>query len=184
MPMNKTVLCAPLLGVALLPWALGMLPQAAHAQAQEIDAASVQRCRIIPEAAARLACYDAIALPGIGSRAGWGAPVGPAVRTPSTVPGASATTGSASPLEVFGFEDRPAPGRPDELRSRIVGDVKDFGSGTRFTLENGQVWQIVDTTRGAYDLKNPAVTIERAALGSFMMSIEGVNQNPRVRRIR
>ena len=58
MPMNKTVLCALLAGIA----------GAAAAQAPAVvDLAAVQRCRIIAEATARLACYDAIALPGLGS---------------------------------------------------------------------------------------------------------------------
>ena len=74
--------------------------------------------------------------------------------------------------------------RAEALGSRIVGTVREFGNGTRFTLENGQIWQIVDSTSGFYDLQNPPVTIERAVLGSFLMTIEGVNQRPRVRRIR
>jgi hypothetical protein len=73
---------------------------------------------------------------------------------------------------------------PESLSSRIVGRLSFFENGTQFTLENGQVWQVVDNTRGAYDLDNPTVRIERAMLGSFMMAIEGVNQRPRVRRIR
>lgn len=143
----------------------------------QADTAAIQRCRAVPEAAARLACYDAIALPGLGSRAGWGAPVA----------GAPATTSAAAPKAPgggFGFENRLPADAPESLSSRIVGRLSFFENGTQFTLENGQVWQVVDNTRGAYELDNPAVRIERAMLGSFMMAIEGVNQRPRVRRIR
>lgn len=151
------------------------------ADAPAVDAAAVQRCRIIADAAARLACYDAIALPGLGSRAGWGAPVAaPASPAASPSPGAAA---GVAPGADFGLEGR-AGDRADSLSSRIVGAVREFGSGTRFTLENGQVWQIVDSTSGFYDLQNPPVRIDRAMLGSFLMSIEGVNQRPRVRRVR
>lgn len=165
--MKSTVLCS--------------LAALALAQPSWADTAAIQRCRIIPEAAARLACYDAIALPGVGSRAGWGAPVG----TPAAAQ-AAAAPGSVSPPPGgnFGFENRLPEGTPEVMTSRIVGDVGYFENGTRFTLENGQVWQIVDGTRGAYALTNPPVRIERAMLGSFLMRIEGVNQSPRVRRIR
>lgn len=151
------------------------------------DTAAIQRCRIVPEAAARLACYDAIALPGIGSRAGWGAPV--ATLGPAAAPAAPAAPTAAGavtppPGGNFGFENRLPEGAPEVLTSRIVGEVGFFESGTRFTLENGQVWQVVDGTRGAYNLTNPAVRIERALLGSFLLRIDGVNQTPRVRRIR
>jgi hypothetical protein len=168
--MNKTALWM------LLATAAG----GAAAQAPAgIDPAAVQRCRIIAEAAARLACYDAIALPGLGSRAGWGAPVAPSAVPVTGSPGPAAPTAGG-----FGFEGKLPEGTPDMLDSRIQGRVQEFGNGTRFTLDNGQVWQIVDDTSGFYDLQNPPVRIERALLGSFMMKIEGVNQRPRVRRIR
>ena len=172
--MKRNVLGALLAGSAMV---------VAAQTAPVVDAAAVQRCRIIPEAAARLACYDAIALPGVGSRAGWGAPVAPP-------PGAAAPAatldapGAAPSAGGFGFEGRVPAGPAAALGSRIVGTVREFGNGTRFTLENGQIWQIVDSTSGFYDLQNPPVTIERAVLGSFLMTIEGVNQRPRVRRIR
>lgn len=180
-----------LYGMVVLPLAL---TQAMPARA---DSAAMQRCRIIAEAAARLACYDAIALPGIGSRTGWGAPV-----AATSAPGIPAATGSATgtatgaavtssasadrpgPEQTFGLENRQREGALDVLSSRIAGKVTQFQSGTRFTLDNGQIWQIVDNTSGVYELESPPVRIERALLGSFLMTIEGVNQRPRVRRIR
>jgi hypothetical protein len=173
--MNKTVLCV------LLACATG----AAVAQVPAgVDPAAVQRCRIIAESAARLACYDAIALPGLGSRAGWGAPVAAPAGGVAPPAGAAGPAAAAPAAGGFGFEGRLPEGTPDALSSRIVGAVRDFGNGTRFTLDNGQIWQIVDNTSGFYDLQNPPVRIERAVLGSFLMTIEGVNQRPRVRRVR
>lgn len=164
----------------LLPAPLALAAALLTALPAQADSAAIQRCRIVAEAAARLACYDAIALPGLGSRAGWGAPVaGEAPAGAAAAPAAAAAPGGG-----FGFENRLPEGAPDSLNSRIVGALNFFENGTRFTLENGQVWQVVDSTRGAYELNSPAVRIERAMLGSFLMTIEGVNQRPRVRRIR
>jgi hypothetical protein len=148
----------------------------------QADTAAVQRCRIVAEPAARLACYDAIALPGIGSRAGWGAPVGGAPAAASaTAPAATAAT--ATPANRFGLEGRAAEPAADQLESRILGPVESFPKGTRYRLENGQVWEITETALGFYQLDSPTVTITRGLLGSFFMRIDGVAAAPRVRRL-
>lgn len=71
--------------------------------------------------------------------------------------------------------------------SRIDGELNGWGQDplrkTRFKLQNGQVWEQVDTSRGDLKLVDPVVTIEPAALGSWLMRIEGYNQAIRVRRI-
>lgn len=149
--------------------------------AVQADPAALQRCRIIPEAAARLACYDAIALPGLGSRAGWGAPTAAAPAAPAAAPGAAA---AADPSSTFGLEARIVAAGPDRMESRVVGKVQDLPAGTRFTLENGQIWQTTEYTGGFYDLTNPKVVISRGALGSFFITIEGANATPRVRRVK
>lgn len=156
--------------------------------AAQADTAAMQRCRTIAEAPARLACYDAIALPGLGSRAGWGVPAAgaPAPAAQGVAPGAApaaATAPAGDPARNFGFEMRAAFTGPDRLDSRVVGKVQDFVTGTRFTLENGQVWQVTEHTIGFYNLDNPRVAITRGMLGSFYMSFEGISATPKVRRI-
>jgi hypothetical protein len=175
--MRNTVLCGLLAGAVAAVSAQSAAPVAA------VDASAVQRCRIIAEPAARLACYDAIALPGLGSRSGWGAPVAGAAAPAATAVPAPGAAPAAAPGERFGLPARRSD-EADTLESRIAGAVTYFENGTQFTLQNGQVWQIVDNIRGAYELQDPPVRIERAALGSFVMTIEGVSQRPRVRRIR
>jgi hypothetical protein len=166
MPMKSIVLLVPLALLAASP-----------ARAQ-LDPAAVQRCRIIAEAAARLACYDAIALPGIGSRAGWGAPVATA---PATAPAAAPGPG---PGGDFGLS-RPAPeAAADRVVSRVVGRVEDFPNGLKLTLENGQVWQLSESATGFYNLESPRVTITRGLISGFVMAMDGVNAPLKVRRIR
>jgi hypothetical protein len=163
---------------------MAALPLAALAQAgAPMDSAPVQRCRTIAEAAARLACYDAIALPGLGSRAGWGAPVAPApAATGATPPARPAAT--ATPSDRFGLEQRDNRSAPERLESRIAGSIEGWEPNTRFTLENGQVWQVVDGSRAYYGpMSQPKVVVSRGLLGSFYLQIEGVNQLPRVRRV-
>jgi hypothetical protein len=159
-------------------WGLLLAVAAGAAQA---DNAALQRCRIVAEAAARLACYDAIALPGVGSRAGWGAPV------PGAAPAAAAAVApgvsASSPASSFGLPASQADAEADQLQSRIVGLVETFPRGAQYRLENGQVWQITETTMGFYQLNNPKVTISRGLLGNFYLQIEGVAATPKVRRL-
>jgi hypothetical protein len=164
---------------------LGLLalgPLAVTGAAAQVDTAAVQRCRTIPEAPARLACYDAIALPGLGSRAGWGAPTA-AAPAPAAAPGTTAARASTDPAAAFGFEQKALQASPDRLDSRVVGLVQEFRPGTRLQLENGQVWQVTEPTNGFYNLQDPKVSITRGAMGNFLMSIEGANATPRVRRV-
>lgn len=147
------------------------------AGAARADTAAVQRCRTIPDAAARLACYDAIALPGIGSRAGWGAPVGAAPTTP-------AAPSAATPGSDFGLPRQAGDAAAERVVARVAGRVEDFPAGHRFTLDNGQVWQLTEAASGYYRLDNPQVTITRGVFGGFVMSIDGVNALLRVRRVR
>lgn len=70
--------------------------------------------------------------------------------------------------------------------SRIAGEFTGWNGNTKFTLENGQVWQQIesDTWRGGKAIDRPAVTIEPAFMGSWLFSVEGYNRKVRVRRIK
>jgi hypothetical protein len=127
------------------------------------DDAAVLRCRAMPDAAARLACYDAL-------------PTTPAAPAAAV----AAAVAVAAPAQRFGFE------RKDELAeiaSHIPGEFIGWGPRTRFALANGQVWQVSDESSGVYALRDPKVTIRRAAISGFEMDIEGVKRVPRVRRL-
>ncbi|HMM86019.1 hypothetical protein [Azohydromonas sp.] len=129
-------------------------------------AADLQRCRAIGDAAARLACYDALALPAASA----------AVPT-----GAAPAAPPADPAARFGLRE-PAPA-VDAVESHIPGRFDGWDARTQIRLANGQVWQISDGSRGVYRLDSPRVRIRKGALGSFFLEIEGQNQSPRVRRV-
>lgn len=115
------------------------------------------RCRAIADPAPRLACYDAL-------------------------PAAAAPAPAASP-ERFGLP-RSTETKLDVIETRIRGRFEGWGPNSTIELANGQVWQISDGSRGAYDLDNPKVSIRRGMLGAFYLEIEGQNRSPKVRRLR
>lgn len=159
---------------------LAILPSTVSAQG--VNPTAWQKCRSIPDAAARLACYDALPLaPGVSA-----AP--PLPRAGTTAAGAAAA-GAAVPgtadaaQAAFGREDTAA-GRVDAITSSLPGAFEGWGSRQLFRLANGQVWQLIETGTAYYPTRqNPGVTVRRAALGSFLMTIEGVSHVLRVRRV-
>jgi hypothetical protein len=133
------------------------------------DDAALLRCRGIADAAARLACYDALPLTATEGRAGQ----------------AAAKQGS-QPLtaEQFGLEEKLAPkSEVDAIESQIPGRFEGWQPNMSIRLANGQVWQVTDGSSRIYDLVNPKVEIRRGVLGAFYLNIAGDNRTVRVRRI-
>ena len=133
------------------------------------DDAAMQRCRDVRDAAARLACYDAIALS-----------VAPAAAPPSPA-------AAAAPPASFGLESRPTPTATPptaSIESTIEGPFDGWLPRGQLKLATGQVWEVSDGSQVAYNLKSPKVKITRGVSGSFFMAIEGVAQTPRVRRLK
>jgi hypothetical protein len=153
----------PTLLIALL---LAYLPGAVLA-----DDDGLRRCRALAADAARLACYDAIAL----------TPAAPAAPAAAAAAVASAGSAAAAPAARFGLPE--GPDRIERVESRIEGRFEGWRPLDRFRLANGQVWQVIDGSTGVYWLDSPRVAVRRGALGSFVLEIEGVKPFVRVRRI-
>jgi hypothetical protein len=123
--------------------------------------ADLLRCRAIGDAGARLACYDALA----------------------ATPAAAAPAPAPAPKVEFGFEARAWEQGPQAVESRIPGLFEGWEPNARIRLENGQVWQVTDGSRGVAGLRDPKVKVTRGSFGTFFLEIEGKNQAPRVRRV-
>ena len=146
------------------------------------DDAGLLRCRAVVDTGARLACSDALAvdaaqrprMPSSGS---------PPATATATATAAAAAAAAASPHTDFGLQSTPGA----ELKfvdSHINGRFEGWIPDQQITLANGQVWRIADGSRAFFEGNSPKVRIERGALGSFYMVIAGLNQAPRVRRVK
>lgn len=146
----------------LMPWpALAALMLGAPAHA---DDAGLLRCAQTADNAARLACFDALAAQARQRQAAG------VVATPRP--------------EEFGRAPRPDASEIDVLESRIAGRFEGWRPNQRFTLVNGQVWQVIDDSSNFGDAQEPVVRIRRGAMGSYLMDIEGITRAPRVRRLK
>jgi hypothetical protein len=72
---------------------------------------------------------------------------------------------------------------PEEIRSRIRGEFKGWRGKTRFTLENGQVWEQTGSGVFALIADSPAVTIRRGAFGTYFLKVDGYNSRTKVARV-
>jgi len=149
------------------------------------DDAGILRCRAIKDSAARLACYDAIAVPSAAPAAP-SAAAQPKAGTPSAAPAAAPKAAEAppTPAQQFGMEAKTPATQLDAIESTIPGMFEGWGPKTVITLANGQSWQISDDSSGYIHKENPKVKIRRAFMGSFVIEFEGSNRIAKVRRVK
>lgn len=95
---------------------------------------------------------------------------------------ACASAAAAGPVQPAAAAETPA---PDYISARIAGDFTGWRGTTRFTLDNGQVWeQVDDSTVTVGQMTNPRVTISRGAFNAYYMSVEGVTDSVQVKRVK
>ncbi len=203
---------APCIAAALLVVApaLSTPVRAQDESAQNRAIAAALSCRDLADADERLACLDqavdalarlrpAPPSPTAVAQADAEAPVAPSVSPPEPAANAAAPTRVAEPTastantgDDFGAEDLQENRKwtqdgPQTIESRAIRIETAPGGSLIFTLENGQVWRQLDADSTAPYIRRSddghAVTIKRAALGSYRLKIEGVRQGLRVRRV-
>lgn len=72
---------------------------------------------------------------------------------------------------------------PKRIDARIVGRFEGWSQGTKFVLDNGQVWESVGAGTHYSKADSPKVVIERDFVGQSLMSVEGVKSRALVRRV-
>lgn len=101
---------------------------------------------------------------------------------------AAGAAASAQPIaDRRGFPARAADQGPEgDITSRILGEFRGWSNQQRITLENGQVWQINDSTAtlAGVKLQDPVVTLSRGAISGWFLKVEGYNVRARVKRIK
>jgi hypothetical protein len=195
--------------VSLFLMPMLLASQAALAQQENAGstASAFMKCARIANDAQRLSCYDRLATelielglsnletPAPAPAAPPSAPARAAAAAPSvqddrgegptviTGGGAAAVTTTE---EGFGLE-RVEEAQDNDIKliqSRYVGEFSGWDGKTTFPLENGQVWQQIESGRMSWTATNPMITIKRGFMGSYMLSVEGVNKKVRVKRIK
>lgn len=177
------------LSVAVLIGAVGtavLLPPASRADA------SLTPCVEIADDAARLACYDRVAgraaaapvtsTPAAAASAtaaptaAASATAAPATAAPATtvVPPATAASGN-DPVAEFGLsqqaiKQRDPEGWVDSISGTVRGVTQNASGRYVVELDNGQVWAQAETDAYPVLKAGDAISIRRAAVGSFVLT--------------
>lgn len=176
--------------IALKAASIGLALSLAGTAAADSLSEELQRCAQLQNAEVRLACFDALAeisaaqpqqaLEGSASAAT--EPRAPSGNTQAaSEPVTQPESDRSLAQRVFGM--LPGGGEVRKIESRVVGEVDGLNAGTRFELENGQVWRQVDRTDRNYRATNPKVEIREGFMNSYRMRLEGLNARIRVRRV-
>lgn len=128
----------------------------------------LQACSLLTDSAQRLACFDTLVDRHATSDS----------RTDAGPSTASPTDGG------FGLrEGSTTTTPPDRIVSRHVGEFRGWSGDTIFRLANGQLWRQAQPGRMHWVVDDPMVTIRRTPIGTYWLSVEGVNAQVRVRRL-
>lgn len=86
--------------------------------------------------------------------------------------------------ERIGFKDYR--GERDEIVSRVPGTFTGWGLGTNFTLENGQVWRVIeaDSPLEGIRMTNPEIHITPGLFDSWNLQVKGYNKSAKVERVK
>ena len=99
---------------------------------------------------------------------------------------AAGTATAAAPVDDRrGFRDSDE-GDGEDIVTRISGPFRGWRAlGERFTLNNGQVWEVTDApTKFVVNLVDPVVRIEEGAFSAWYLSVDGYNARVKVKRIK
>lgn len=152
-------------------------------------------CRLIPDDAERLACYDSIfgrpsgdvAVPDSAETPREIAPV--AGSKGSGTPSAAATS-PTSAAQDFGLTEEQRIRRKDDaapatemIESHVAAVERRARDRFLLTLENGQKWTLVEPTPIQRFYAGDAITIRKAAFNSYLASGPNSGTTIRVRRV-
>lgn len=157
--------------------ALILMAAAAAAGPSDEDMA---RCAVIPAPDARVACYDALAhrpadKPSAAAKSTPASAAAPVTATATAAPAAQAqapvsAAAIASDPQNFGLtpvQTHTADLGPKSIAAHISIMSSDQVGRTLMVLDNGETWSVMDND-GRLN-SGDAVTIKRAAMGSFLM---------------
>jgi hypothetical protein len=161
-----------------------LMLHAASAGAEE-PLREFMKCLETGDDQARLACYDRLAntLVELGPDAAL-APASAGVAAGAALSQSDEQAALPTPEEAFGNERVECKDAIESITANVVGGFAGWDADTTFELDNGQVWQQSAPGRFSYGGPDRAVTIRRAAFGSFMLSPDGLNRTVRVKRIK
>ena len=134
--------------------------------AEAAQASDPKACVAVEDAAARLACYDAAF-----------------ERAPVSSPSAEGEFGRNERLRREKEGAAPKDAGPEQISATIAAATRNPQGYYTLELDNGQRWYLTESVPPQSFNEGDAVTIRRAALGSFLLTRARGGQSLRAKRI-
>jgi hypothetical protein len=129
-------------------------------------------CTKIADPWQRLQCYDDLA----------GRDESPLIAQPGeTSQAQKGSIPSVAPRDTFGLTEKIVPPTPQTVEAVVTALHRSANNQIIVILSNGQAWQMLDSGDSRLDI-GAHIVIRRAALGSFLMTLEG-GRTHRVHRL-
>lgn len=167
--------CGSLRSVLILGLA-GLATHPALAHAPSVPASRLERCAAIAAAAQRLSCYDALAASVLPARGAARSDALAASALPAPEPPRSDASSFGLPPPQLALAQG-----PPAIQALLRGVTADPNGDTVVQLDNGQTWQVQQADAPLW--RGEAITIRRAALGSFLLTTSD-RRSYRVKRLR
>lgn len=139
-------------------------------------ASTPEDCAAITDDAKRLACYDQFFIKDESSVVDMNNKVTASDKKPAIA--------SENKVQSFGKEQIRNENDIDAISSTAKGSFRNWQEGMVIELENEQSWKIIQTRDVYHVAKSPKVTIEKGSLGTYFMSVEGLNRRFKVKRVK
>jgi len=143
---------------------------------------AIDDCRVINEAAKRLACYDQLSTLVPTQQDTKTVDDQVIMDTPIAQNNEATTTFTDKFADFFGFEEKEIAKRIPDAMDVFVKNVSSSNGKLIIRLENGQVWQQIDSKYYRYEDSKGQAYIQKGALGSFFFSQKDTKTRIRVRR--
>jgi len=144
----------------------------------ESVSSSLLHCSEELNSTARLQCYDEL------SKTLKPTKVVKAQQTANTQPAQVELKKEPATVESFGLPDKPEPKEEiEKILAQVTEVDKDPFNKLIISLDLGQIWQQIDDSRMRVR-EGDSVSLERGALGSFLLGVVGKSKRMRVKRIK
>lgn len=139
------------------------------------SAETLQDCIDTADNSQRLACYDRI--------------FGHSKSSNSVVSdnyNSNRTPSYGNPEDTFGAErlGKEKTNRVDEISNVAKGTYKLIRKGTKITLKNGQVWEVIENRSFSLNKTDPSLSIEKGIFSAYYLKFTGYNTRLKVKRIK
>jgi hypothetical protein len=162
---------------------IGLIGLGFVSQLNAEEAKTLADCMKIEDDKTRLVCFDKVSIKKVKAPEGFEIIELPKPSESKENKAKATEQGKPTGFGKEHLKDNSESGTQTQITAMIRGAFTGWSGKTKFVLDNGQVWKQADKNSSFYvKLENPTVTIEKGALGTYYLKVNGYAKRVRVKR--